>query len=68
MKKYECFFEEPRKNVYFKLQPYEHKPNDSVKLSLTAYQGDDNIIEVCLTEKQVDSLIYELMKHKKNFK
>ena len=65
MKKYECYFEEPRKNIYFKVTPYE--PNDAVKLSITAYQGKENVIEVCLTESQVDELINELKMYKSKF-
>lgn len=65
MKKYFCDFEETRKNIYFKLRPYN--PNSSVKLSVTAYQGRDNVIEVCLTKEQVDDLINELCEYRKNF-
>lgn len=65
MKKYECFFEEPHKNIYFKIRPYE--PNGTVKLSVTAYQGQNNVIEVCLTKEQVDDLIAELTEYRKSF-
>lgn len=65
MKKYSCFYEEPRKNIYFKVQPYE--PNGTVKLSITAYEGKSNVIEVCLTKEQVDDLIEELKEYRENF-
>ncbi|MFO1442918.1 hypothetical protein KDN24_06770 [Bacillus sp. Bva_UNVM-123] len=65
MNKYFCYFEEPHKNIYFKVRPYE--PNGEVKLSVTAYQGRDNVIEVCLTKEQVDELIMELNEYRNQF-
>jgi hypothetical protein len=58
LKKYFCYFEELRKNIYFQVRPYE--PNTNVKLSITAYQGKDNVIEVCLTKQQAQELVEEL--------
>lgn len=65
MKKYSCYYEEPSKNIYLKVDSYS--PNSDVKLSITSYQGKDNVIEVCLTEGQVDSLISDLMEYKNKF-
>lgn len=58
MKKYFCYFEAPHKNIYFQVRPYE--PNGDVKLSVTAFQGKDNVIEVCLTKDEAQELVAEL--------
>ena len=37
-----------------------YEPNGEVKLSITAYQCKDNVIEVCLTKDQAHELVAEL--------
>lgn len=64
MKKYWCYFEDDSKNVNFELCPYDD--NKAVELSITAYAGVYDVIEICLTEKQVDELIEELLEYKNN--
>lgn len=58
MRKYSCFHEDESKNICLKVRTYQ--PQNPVPLSITAYQGENNVIEVCLTKAQAQELIAEL--------